>query len=377
MQKIEFEDYSVTFDNRGGRTIKSDSGDYNFLFNSRNGFTCKFGKNKNDNPDFSPFGNEIADIEITTSCRGIRDSSGNRKPCGFCYKCNSEKGAYMSFEKFKKIFDLMNQPRTMTQIALGADAECKGNPDVWKIMDYCNENSVIPNITVADIDKEIAENIAKRCGACAVSVYERDKNRCYDSVELLTKAAKEIGKNHFQANIHLLVSDETKDFCNEVIDDILSDDRLKELNALVLLSLKQKGRGKSFSIIKRDSRKEIISRLLSLQENKKINFGMDSCGANFFLDFLKENKKDHIYEHFIEPCESFLFSIYVNVNGEAFPCSFMENEKGWEKGIDLLDDSISNFRKDVWMNSRVVEWRDQAVKNIHARGCNSCPYFNV
>ena len=107
-----------------------------------------------------------------------------------CYKSNQPNGSYMPFDTFKVVFDKMNQPRTMTQIAFGVDAECVTNPDVWRIMDYCNENGVTPNVTVADISKETAENIVRRCGACAVSCYERNRNCCYDSIKLLTDEAK-------------------------------------------------------------------------------------------------------------------------------------------------------------------------------------------
>ena len=372
MKKIEFEDYSVVL-SRKNRFIKSRSNDYHFLFNSDNGLTCKFGKSVNDDPDFSPFGNEIADIEITTSCRGIRDKEGNRSPCPFCYKGNSESGEHMSFERFKRVFDLLNQSRTMTQIAFGVDAECKSNPDVWKIMDYCIQNDVVPNVTVADIDEETALNIAKRCGACSVSAYERDKGRCYDSIKLLTDASKEFSKKFFQVNIHLLLSEETKDFCKEVIKDYENDLRLKDVNAIVFLSLKQKGRGSSFHRMNESSRKEILSYCL----DNDVKFGMDSCGANFFLDLLKERKEEKRYLKFIEPCESLLYSIYVNVEGKVFPCSFMEGEGEWSEGIDLLDSSIECFRKEVWENEKVISWRRNAIKKMKEIGCNSCPYFTI
>ena len=61
----------------------------------------------------------------------------------------------MSFDTFKKIFDRL--PRNLTQLAFGADAHCKSNPDIWEMMSYCRtngKNEVIPNIAVADIDDE-------------------------------------------------------------------------------------------------------------------------------------------------------------------------------------------------------------------------------
>lgn len=40
---------------------------------------------------------------------------------------------------------------------------------------------------------------------------------------------------------------------------------------------------------------------------------------------------------YVEPCEICRFSSYVNVDGEYFPCSFVEGLPGWEHGINVLD----------------------------------------
>ena len=140
------------------------SENYNCRFNMENGYTEVWGKTKEDNPDYCPYGPEIFDIEITTKCAGI-----DNKPCAWCYKSNTSKGTNMSFETFKRVFDQL--PKTVNQIAFGADAQCKSNPDIWKMMDYCIEHNVIPNITVADIDYDTAKKLVARCGAVAVSFY--------------------------------------------------------------------------------------------------------------------------------------------------------------------------------------------------------------
>lgn len=365
------DDYCVFIDNEGNRFVCSADKSFNMLFLKENGYTAKWGKTFEENPDYCPYGNEIADIEITTICRGIRNSDGVRKPCGFCYKANSSKGSYMSFDTFKKIFDLINQPKTMTQIAFGVDAECETNPDVWKIMDYCIANNVTPNVTVADITEETAENIVMRCGACAVSAYERDKNRCYDSIKLLTEKAKQLGKNNFEVNIHLLVSAETSNFVKEVINDRTTDNRLKDMNAIVLLSLKQKGRGVAFHKMDNDIRREVINNLL----DKGISFGMDSCGANFFLDAIRGRDNYKRLEQMVENCEAFCFSLYINTDGKLFPCSFMDGEGEWKDGIDLA--SMQDFTKDVWEHKRVLEWRNKSIECIKCNGCNSCPHYDV
>lgn len=156
------------------------SENYNFDFDKKSGFFARWGKTMDDDPQVGlP---EIADIEITTKCTGPAG-----KLCKFCYKANTPNGANMTIETYKKILDKL--PKSVTQIAFGADANCTMNPDTFKIMKATREAGIIPNITVADIDDEVADQLAEYCGAVAVSVYD-DKNIGYDSIEKLTKAIK-------------------------------------------------------------------------------------------------------------------------------------------------------------------------------------------
>lgn len=391
MDRYDFDQYAVLVSDNGNRVVKAKDGSFNMMFRKSDGFTAKWGRTMDDDPTHCPWGNEIADIEITTACRGIRGidkttgktsvNDCDRRVCDFCYKSNQPNGSHMPFDTFKVVFDKMNQPKTMTQIALGVDAECRTNPDVWRIMDYCNENDVTPNVTVADIDQGTAENIVKRCGACAVSCYERNKNCCYDSIKLLTDEAKKQGRDWFKVNMHLLVSHETEKFVFEVLNDRLNDDRLKGMGAIVLLSLKQKGRGKAFS--KMDD--EVYRKVIFFLQDNHISYGSDSCGANRLMASLKEyyKGKENGEEQYkrvlncVEPCESTLYSIFVNVKGEVFPCSFMEKEQGWEKGIDLTDEKYKNYTTQVWNHPRVLEWRQNSLRCIDCNGCNQCPHYEI
>ena len=70
-----------------------------------------------------------------------------------------------------------------------------------------------------------------------------------------------------------------------------------------------------------------------------------------------------------EPCESMGFSIYINVNGEVFPCSFLEDEQGY-KGIPM--NTINNFLKEIWFNPMARKFRADLAKNDR-----SCPHYNI
>ena len=345
------------------------------LFRKSDDFTAKWGKTFAEDPAFNPYGNEIADIEITKRCSGIRDVNGVNTPCPWCYKSNCSKGDYMDFETFKKLFDILNEAKTMTQIAFGTDASLdeKANPDYWKIFDYCRNNGVTPNVTVADISEETAKKMAQTFGACAVSYYPLiNKERCYDSVEKIIRNAKAIGKK-MAVNIHCLLADETYAGVMELLDDVKKDKRLEGLNAIVFLSLKQKGRGVHFNKLEYEKFKNIIARCM--KEN--IPYGMDSCSANKFiktLDELVDEKKKKEIVNFIEPCEATQFSSFFDCYGNYYPCSFMEREGEWKTGIALKD--IQNI-KDIWYEKRVVDWRKESMKNINCLGCNKCHHYDV
>jgi len=334
-------------------TVSSDT--YNYVFNKKNGVFARWGKTQEDDPQVSPFGPEILDIEVTTKCGGpsTNDNSVN-KPCPFCYKSNTITGQNMTLDTYKNILDKM--PVVLTQVAFGADASCIANPDIFKMMEYTRSKGIIPNITVANISEDVADKIASLCGACAVSRYE-NKDWCYDSVKRLTDRGMK------QVNIHALLSKETYDNLIETMYDMKTDERLSKMNAIVILSLKQKGRGKHFNTVSQEQFNFVIKLALQLG----INFGMDSCSSHKFLESIKDHPKRIEMEKMVEPCEQSSFSSYVNVEGKYFPCSFAEESF---TGINVVNSN--NFLTDVWNNSSVQKVRESLHK------CNrSCIYFKI
>lgn len=337
------------FENDQVKIIRSE--EFNCFFNKENGNCITYGKTIDDDVDFCPYGPLIADIEVTTICSGI-----NNVPCKFCYKSNTTNGKNMSFETFKTIFDKF--PNTLQQIAFGTDSKAESNPDLFKMFEYCLENGVKPNLTVADISDEIADKISKYSGACSVSRYA-DKNFCYDSVKKLTDGGMS------QVNIHQLISEETFEQTLETIDDIKNDKRLEKLNAIVFLSLKKKGRGKNLNCLSKEKFNIIIDKCI---ENE-IRHGLDSCSGKKYSEYCKDNNKEE-FLMYITGCESTLQSVYCNHEGKYFPCSFTEDENDWKEGIDLT--KINDFIKDVWYNEKVVKFRN----SLKGAFCN-CPVFNV
>ncbi len=337
------------------------SSDYNYIFDKVSGHFLRWGRTQQDDPDFSPFGPELADVEIVSACRGVRDCFGNRVPCAFCYKSNGPTGGTnMSLETFKDILQKLGPQ--LTQVAFGVDAECTMNPDTFRIMEHCRSVGVVPNVTVADITPETADRLAALCGAVAVSYYpERSKDRCYDTVKMLTDR----GMN--QINIHCMVASERYNEVLELISDRNKDKRLARMYAIVFLSLKKKGRGAGFTQLGPEKFKNIVTRCLS----EGISFGADSCSSHLFEQSIRDRDDYKSLMQMVEPCESFgIFSSYINSEGRYFPCSFCEGEGEWKSGIDVT--KCESFLWDVWNDSLVNKYRERMLHN----GRN-CPMFKI
>lgn len=333
-----------------------DSENYHYRFDMSTGYFTRWGATEDVDPMYSPFGPEIWDAEVSEKCNGI-----NGIPCSFCYKGNvGNKGRNMTFEQFKVIFDKLPKydgVHFLTQIAFGI-GDIDANDDLWKMMDYCRENTVIPNITINGdrLTDDLVNKLVTKCGAISVSRYD-DKDVCYNAVKSLSDAGMK------QINIHQMVSLETESNCLQVIADYHRDERLKKLNAIVFLGLKQKGRGEKFNVLDDES----YARMIKFAIGTRTPIGMDSCSANKAARVFTQMGLIDQFGQFIEPCESTMFSFYTNVEGVFFPCSFAEDVT---TGIDMS--TVVDFDSEVWHNRLTCCERNRIQDNDR-----SCPYFEV
>jgi radical SAM protein with 4Fe4S-binding SPASM domain len=326
---------------------------YNYMMDYTTGQFLRWGKTFKDDPEYSPIGPEIMDIELSTICS---------RACPWCYKSNTSLGSYMTFETFKSMFEKF--PKCLTQIAFGI-GDIPGCPDLFKIMTYVREQGVVPNITINGdfLDDESAEKLSKLCGSLAVSLY--DKDLCYNAVKKLT----DLGMT--QINIHSLLCEETFDKCMNLIQDSKTDPRLAKLNAIVFLWLKPKGKRNKFTrLTSLDKYKTLVEK--SFEIGARIGF--DSCSAPAFLEVVKDRPEYKSLEMLSEGCESTLFSYYINADGIGFPCSFAEDQPEF-KGIDIL--KAKSFIKDVWYNPETVAFRNKVIQNKDCRNCRKCQVFDL
>jgi len=335
----------------GTKTVKSP--EYNYIFNDETGFFLRWGKSLEDDPLYSPYGPEILDIEISTIC-----SHG----CSFCYKTNKSEGINMTYETFTSMFEKF--PSNLTQIAFGI-GDIDGNPDLYDIMDYCNLKKVIPNITIngTRMTPGHYDSLSQLCGAVAVSLYDYDT--CYNAVKELTDRGMK------QVNIHCLLAVETLEKCYQVLKDVKTDERLSGLNAVVFLILKPKGERNHFTQVKD---KEEFKRLIDFALKAEVGFGFDSCTASSFLEAVSTEPNYDTYNLLSEPCESTLFSYYINVEGKGFPCSFTESVSPYN-GIDIL--KVEDFMLEVWNHEETLSFRNKVLSNLDCRGCRMCPQYDL
>ena len=322
------------------------------------GFFRRMGVSQDKDAVWCQYGPELLDIEVTTSCKGVPDVTGKYSVCKHCYKSNNPAGRNMSLDVFKKILSIV--PKTVGQIAFGADSQALSNPDLPEMMRLCREQHIVPNITVADITSVTAAWLASICGAVAVSRYSNPEP-CYNSVHLLARHGMK------QVNIHMMIAEETYEQSLQLIKDVKTDSRLVNLNAVVFLSLKQKGRGINYHPLAADKFANLIGEALK----NNVRIGFDSCSTHKFLKAVQDNKDiwkldQKLIDIMVEPCESSIFSLYINTDGIIYPCSFTEEGEG----INVQD--VTDFVIDVWKHPRLIKFRQQLL-----RCKRHCPVYNI
>ena len=167
--------------------------------------------------------------------------------------------------------------------------------------------------------------------------------------------------------MHVLVAEETYDDIQRTFVDMKNDRRLAFVDSVILLFLKQRGRGEGFHTISEEKADLMFKTAL----DNDIKFGFDICCSHRFRSFVdKYPNQDLNIPDVYDFCDSARFSGYTNTLGEYCPCSFIEDNGIWLNGPNVL--KCRNFIDDIWNGAR-----QQLYRSVLLGNCNHCIYYEV
>jgi len=341
---------------------------YNFYeyFNKSNGFLLRsniFKKNKESSePPFIRSFPELLDIGIMGHCHC--DTESFCKKYGIdCYQdaINSKK-PNMKLDDYDKI--ISQSKGAVFQVALGGAGDPNKHEHIEEILNLTKKAHIVPNMTTSGFS--ITENeikcISKFCGAVAVSFYSYLTPNGLESNLATIQAIEKLVKAGCKTNIHFVLH---KNNIEEAYHRVKNDLFPKGINAIIFLLYKPVGLGKEEKMLSARN-EEYIKFLKALQNNQHpYKFGFDTCQSPALYKFC-----DFISMESIEFCEAGRFSMYIDSELKAYPCSFgIDNS---EISIDLKSHTI----QEAWESKVFNKFRaysDENCVNCKNKYCHNCP----
>ena len=322
------------------------------MFNEANGTLIRsniFGTDQEANMRSYP---ELIDVGIMGQCEssklGICSKAGVE-----CYQnaLNSRK-RNMSLENYESI---LKQSKNKTfQIALGGAGDPNKHENFEEILLLTKEYGIIPNLTTSGynlLDTEI-DSIKKYCGAVAVSYYSKLVND-EETNDLTVNAIERFVAAGCITNIHYVISNDSLD---EAIYRLENEKWPIGINAIIFILYKPVGLGKKEKVVKWSSKlKKFLSLAIKIKHPYKVGF--DTCFTSALIRF-----DNIINTSSIDACEAARFSMYIDCEMNAYPCSF-DNQDGIFK-VSLLNNSIL----DAWNSREFNDFRSLKKEKCHL--CN-------
>jgi MoaA/NifB/PqqE/SkfB family radical SAM enzyme len=341
---------------------------YNFfeLFNEKNGFLLRSNKLNNgietNEPPFLRSFPELLDIGIMGSCHCATE--GICKNCGIdCYQnAINRKKTNMSIDDYNTI---IAQARGATfQVALGGAGDPNKHEHFEEILYITRKAHIVPNMTTSGFlitDNEI-NIISKYCGAVAVSFYSKLTSNDQENNPVTIQAIEKLVRADCKTNIHYVLH---KNNIKEAYYRVKNGLFPKGINAIVFLLYKPVGLGEKVKMLSANDN-EYIEFLRALYNNKHpFKFGFDTCQSPALYNFC-----DFISKESLEFCEAGRFSMYIDSELKAYPCSF---------GIynsEIMIDLRTHTLKEAWESDIFGKFRNKSNKNCERCGeiyCHNCP----
>lgn len=327
---------------------------YNFfeLFNEENGTLIRSNIIGTQNDAEMRSFPELIDVGIMGKCESAK--AGMCSKAGIeCYQnaIHSEK-ENMSLKDYESI--LVQSQNKVFQVALGGTGDPNKHECFEEILSLTRTYTIIPNMTTSgyDMSDDEIHCIKKYCGAVAVSYYSRLGNDGKELNGVTINAIRKLVNAGCVTNIHYVISDSTIDEATYRMENNIWP---SGISAIIFILYKPVGLGRKEKIVRCDKR---LQRFLDLALKKKYPFriGFDTCFTSALVKY-----DNHIGMASVDSCEAAKFSMYIDCEMNAYPCSF-DNQMGRYK-VSLRNKKII----DAWNSIEFEQFR-----NARRDVCTTC-----
>jgi len=335
------------------------------LFNEKNGFLIRSNKivdgiESNMQADRRSFP-ELIDIGIMGHCHAVK--SGMCKSAGVdCYQDSlSRNRPNMSVEDYKR---LLYQCKGKTfQVALGGAGDPNKHESFQEILQYTRRLGIVPNLTTSgyNLSNDEVGLMKNYCGASAVSFYSRLDKSMNETNLTTISAINSLVDAGCKVNVHYVLSEDTLE---EALIRIQYGLFPKGINAVVFLLYKAVGTGKQEKVLSGNDGRyiEFLKHIHLAKTDFKIGF--DTCQSPGLFCHNQELSIETI-----DACEAARFSMYIDSDLVAFPCSFGCNQTDY--CVDLKQSSI----EEAWNSDQFEQFRfrqDTMCGTCDIEGCVGC-----
>jgi MoaA/NifB/PqqE/SkfB family radical SAM enzyme len=268
----------------------------------------------------------------------------------------------MSLENYKTIMD--ESKGKVFQVALGGAGDPNKHENFEEILLCTRKSMIVPNLTTSgyNITDHEVSCIKKYCGAVAVSFYStlnsNDEETCLDTIGTIERFVEA----NCVTNIHyVLHKDNIDEVCHRIEHRLFPTG----INAIIFLLYKPVGQGSKHKMLTAsdDSYRKLFETIS--QNNGYYKYGFDTCqtpAVRRYCDFVSGKSLDF--------CEAGRFSMYIDSQMNAFPCSFAIEKNEFSKSLS------NNSITDVWNSKEFNEFRlqkDNLCANCCDSNCFNCP----
>lgn len=304
---------------------------------------------------------ELIDIGIMGTCLAAKK--------GFCKKAGVDcyqdalvrHRPNMSFLQYSSI---ISQVKGKTfQVSLGGTGDPNKHESFQAILELSRENCIVPNLTTSGwlMSANEISLMRKYCGAVAVSFYTRLDSSENETNPITIKAISDLLAAGCQTNIHYVLSLQT---INEAIYRLENDLFPHGINAVVFLLYKPVGQANRANILSVNNASYQNLMELIRKSNFDFRIGFDTCQSVALKKLLPS-----IHNDCIDFCEASRFSMYVDCDMLAYPCSFGHDNKKYV--VDLKCHTL----KEAWNSNEFNMFRrKQYCRADCEESCFRCGY---